>query len=69
MKKNDQLLLFEGPKSEMQHLWEKPTELKESQGKTTRRLFKDMKDLEVRVTELQAENERLRCHETVKWTA
>jgi len=59
--KTEQLLLFEDPKSEYQSLWEKYIQLKDSQDKTRKRLFRELQEVRDVLVELRAENERLKA--------
>jgi len=57
----EQLLLFEHPDTEMDHLWMKITEVETSQDKTRRRLFKEIRELNNAIVEMKAYTERTRA--------
>ena len=56
---NEQYLLFESPLSEYELLWEEIKNLKESHDKTRKRLFKEIKDLQVTVIFQGKQREKL----------
>lgn len=63
--KVEQLDLFETPKSEMNVLWETLIELKESHRKVQKRLFGELSELKNRLTENQAELERVKIQSNI----
>jgi len=68
----DQLNLFEKDTCELDALWQALVELKDSSNRTRKRLFGEIKELNERITELQATNERLKYkqHQDIKlWSA
>lgn len=57
----EQIDLFPKEISELDCLWQNVVELKDSLRKTQKRLFGEIKELNERITELKAENERIKC--------
>lgn len=49
MNRYEQLSLFEAPLSEFEILWREIEELKQSHNKTRKRLFKEIKELQIKV--------------------
>ena len=57
-----QLELFAKPRTEMDIVWEEIEKLRHSQNIVRKRLFGEIKELNNRIIELQAENQRIRFH-------
>jgi len=57
-----QLELFAKPRTEMDIIWEEIEKLRHSQNIVRKRLFGEIKELNNRIIELQAENQRIRFH-------
>lgn len=58
----EQLDLFElKPVTEMDIVWKRIEELKDSNDKLRKRMFKELKELQVELLELKSENERLKA--------
>lgn len=49
VRREEQLNLFEGPLSEYEILWQEIESLKESHNKTRKRLFREIKELQIKV--------------------
>lgn len=69
----NQLLLFEEPKSELTALWVAVEKLKTSHNKVRKRLFAEVGELQDQLHQVKAENARMRFHAelkpTLRWTA
>ena len=57
-----QLTFFDKPHTEMDSVWQYIIEMKDTSSKTRRKVFAEIKALNTKIIELQAENQRLKFH-------
>ncbi len=65
----EQLKLFDDPPSELDAVWQRIEELKETHRKTRKRLFGEVSDLQKTMIKLSADNERLKFHAGISTNA